>query len=159
MFLACVLLGVSCFFEEDAEAAPIRLTGRGTYSRAGVHAYFNSVPMTGRFRNRGAGRYWRNGFYRSGRMTHIARSNFDFSGSLSYELWGMIFFRGTRGYIMRTRGYRPLARGWGYPQPFGRGPLRRFNRYLWPTIGAAEWTPGFGWVFRSRQNFRRSDLL
>lgn len=154
-----VLLGAFLLFEHAAEASALRLSGTATYSRSGVHARYNSVRMSGRFQNRGAGRYWVRGFYQNGRLSHMARSNFDFTGSLSYELWGMIFFRGTRGYILRTRGYRPLQRGWGYRRPTGRGPLRRFNRFLWPTIGAAEWTDDFGWVFRARRNFRRSDLL
>jgi hypothetical protein len=141
--------------ERSAEATPIRLTGAASWSRSGFHAYYRSVRMTGRFTERGAGRYWTRGSYRAGRMSNVSASTW--SGSLSFELWGMRFFRGNNGFILRTRGYGTLEPGWGYPNPSSGGPLRRFNRYLWPMIGAAEWDRG--WVVRSRVNFRGTRLM
>lgn len=153
--LALALITSSVAFEQRAEATPIRLTGGGSYSRSNFHAYYNSMPMSGRYSERGAGRYWTRGRYESGRMSNV--SNTLRSGSLSFEFWGMRFFRGNSGFILRTRGYRPLDPGFGYPRPIASGPLRRFNRYLWPIIGAAEFARP--WVVRSRVNFRRSELL
>lgn len=152
---ALALIASSFAFERAVEATPIRLTGGGSYTRSGYHAYYRSVRMSGRYSQRGAGRYWTGGRYRSGRMSNVSRRIR--SGSLSFEFWGMTYYRGNTGYILRTRGYRPLQPGYGYPRPSSGGPMRRFNRYLWPMIGAAEYARP--WRVRSRVNFRRTELL
>jgi len=141
-----------------AATSSITVGGRANFWRSGTSRLYRAVYMSGRYRNRGYGRYWTGGRYSIGNLYHRGYSRNWRSGSLSFEFWGTPFYGGSRGFILRTRGFSPLNRGWYYSFPNSRGPMRKINRWLWPAILNTEWSYG-AWRTTARRNFGRRTVL
>jgi len=159
-FVAVVAMLYAPAGTTTSEAATSRITAEGSANwwRSGYSRVYRAVYMSGRYRNRGYGSYWTSGTYSVGSLSHKSWSANYRSGSLSFEFWGSIYYGGSRGYILRTRGYGQLNRGWRYTYANSRGPVRKINRWLWPAILNTEWSYG-AWRTTARRNFGRNAVL
>lgn len=154
--VAAAVMGCAGIFQSStARAADVTLDGSGYYelgSRASYYRY--GTAQSGRYSNLGAG------YYNSSEigMDEVANHSSARTGSLSFELWALPYYRATRGTVLMTQQLGPLWGGYSYLDVSSFGRALSLNRYLYPELNLYEYTR-LGWRWRDALSFSYRELL
>jgi hypothetical protein len=133
----------------------VSLDGSGAYSLGNSDFRDSGRGLqSGRYRNLGR-TYYHTASYD---MDEINNNTDVRSGSLSFEFWGLRFYKALRGPILMTYGLSPLGGGNFYQNAFAEGFAVSLGRFAYPELNLVEYTRR-GWKWRDSLSFSNRDDL
>jgi hypothetical protein len=133
----------------------VSLDGSGAYSLGNSDFRDSGRGLqSGRYRNLGR-TYYHTASYDMDEINN--NTNFR-SGSLSFEFWGLSYYKALRGPVLMTYGLDPLGGDSYYQNAFAEGFAVSLNRYRYPQLNLVEYTRR-GWKWRDALNFSNRDDL